>query len=64
MEGMLFGYEEWQNDWWIADIRRRRYDLVASRSIVRSPKMIWRGSMQPAIARCRHEWPALAVSSI
>ena len=20
---MLFGYEEWQNDWWLSDIRRR-----------------------------------------
>jgi hypothetical protein len=25
LQGMLFGYETWQNDWWIADIRRRRY---------------------------------------
>jgi len=25
MEGMLFGYEAWQNDWWLADMRRRRY---------------------------------------
>jgi hypothetical protein len=25
LQGMLFGYEAWQNDWWIADIRRRRY---------------------------------------
>jgi hypothetical protein len=24
MQGMLFGYEEWQNDWWLADIRKRR----------------------------------------
>jgi hypothetical protein len=23
LEGMLFGYEEWQNDWWLNDIRRR-----------------------------------------
>jgi len=23
-EGMLFGYEDWQNDWWIEDLRRRR----------------------------------------
>jgi hypothetical protein len=23
LEGMLFGYEEWQNDWWLSDIRRR-----------------------------------------
>ncbi len=23
-EGMLFGYEEWQNDWWLDDIRRFR----------------------------------------
>jgi hypothetical protein len=24
LQGMLFGYEEWQNDWWIADLRKRR----------------------------------------
>jgi len=24
MQGMLFGYEEWQNEWWLADFRRRR----------------------------------------
>jgi len=24
MEGTLFGYEEWQNDWWIAEFRKRR----------------------------------------
>jgi hypothetical protein len=24
MEGVLFGYEAWQNDWWIADFRKRR----------------------------------------
>jgi hypothetical protein len=23
LEGMLLGYEEWQNDWWLNDIRRR-----------------------------------------
>jgi hypothetical protein len=23
LEGMLFGYEDWQNDWWIDDIRKR-----------------------------------------
>jgi len=23
LQGMLFGYEEWQNDWWLSDIRRR-----------------------------------------
>ena len=23
MEGMLFGYEDWQNDWWLDNIRRR-----------------------------------------
>ena len=22
LEGMLFGYEDWQNDWWIEDIRK------------------------------------------
>jgi hypothetical protein len=24
MQGMLFGYEEWQNDWWLADLRKHR----------------------------------------
>ncbi len=24
LEGMLFGYEDWQNDWWIADMRERQ----------------------------------------
>jgi len=24
LEGMLFGYEEWENDWWIEDLRKRR----------------------------------------
>src|SRR5258708_1918703 len=24
MQGMLFGYEEWQNDWWLADRRKHR----------------------------------------
>ena len=23
LEGMLFGYEDWQNDWWIENIRKR-----------------------------------------
>jgi hypothetical protein len=23
LEGMLLGYDEWQNDWWFSDIRRR-----------------------------------------
>ena len=23
LQGMLFGYEDWQNDWWIADLRKR-----------------------------------------
>ena len=23
LEGMLFGYEDWQNDWWLEDIRKR-----------------------------------------
>lgn len=25
LEGMLFGYEEWQNDWWIERFRQRKY---------------------------------------
>jgi hypothetical protein len=24
LQGMLFGYEDWQNDWWLADLRKRR----------------------------------------
>jgi hypothetical protein len=28
LEGMLFGYEEWQMDWWIAHIRERRAIVV------------------------------------
>jgi hypothetical protein len=24
LEGMLFGYEDWQSDWWIEDVRKRR----------------------------------------
>jgi len=24
LEGMLFGYEDWQNDWWIEQIRQRK----------------------------------------
>jgi hypothetical protein len=23
LQGMLFGYEDWQNDWWINDLRKR-----------------------------------------
>ena len=31
LQGMLFGYEDWQNDWWIADLRKRgrKYGIVA-----------------------------------
>lgn len=25
LQGLLFGYEEWQNDWWIANLRESRY---------------------------------------
>jgi hypothetical protein len=25
LQGMLFGYEAWQNDWWIANLRKNRY---------------------------------------
>jgi hypothetical protein len=31
MEGMLFGYEEWQNDWWIAERRKRRREIEPPR---------------------------------
>jgi hypothetical protein len=27
LEGLLFGYEDWQNDWWIADIRKRELEF-------------------------------------
>jgi hypothetical protein len=29
IEGMLFGYEEWQMDWWIAHIREQKKALLA-----------------------------------
>lgn len=31
LQGMLFGYEDWQNDWWIAELRRRgrKFGIVA-----------------------------------
>ena len=34
MQGMLFGYEEWQNDWWLADRRSRRPDDDAARHLL------------------------------
>jgi len=34
MQGMLFGYEEWQNDWWLADRRSRRPDDDAARRLM------------------------------
>jgi len=30
MEGMLFGYEDWQNDWWIEDLRKRQIKFGSS----------------------------------
>jgi hypothetical protein len=27
LDGMLFGYEEWENDWWIADIHKREREF-------------------------------------
>ena len=27
LEGMLFGYEDWENDWWIADRRKREQEF-------------------------------------
>ncbi len=27
LQGMLFGYEDWQNDWWIADRRKREREF-------------------------------------
>jgi hypothetical protein len=30
LEGMLFGYEDWQNDWWIDDLRKRRHQFARS----------------------------------
>ncbi len=27
LEGMLFGYEDWQNDWWIEELRKSKYQF-------------------------------------
>ena len=27
LEGMLFGYEDWQNDWWIERLRKQRHEF-------------------------------------
>lgn len=37
LEGMLFGYTDWQMDWWIAHIRKRRTSLAIDADPSRSP---------------------------
>src|SRR6266566_837253 len=43
MEGMLFGYEEWQNDWWLADRRKHRgaYGCLLIYRSVNAEEMAW-----------------------
>jgi hypothetical protein len=43
MEGMLFGYEEWQNDWWIAGFRklRRRFGCMPVYRAVDAQELAW-----------------------
>jgi hypothetical protein len=43
MEGMLFGYEEWQNDWWISGFRklRRRFGCMPVYRAVNAKEMAW-----------------------
>jgi hypothetical protein len=43
MEGMLFGYEEWQNDWWIEQHKRRRgaFGCIAVYRAVAAPDLEW-----------------------
>lgn len=50
LEGMLLGYEDWQNDWWIEDLRRRGvrwgaltvYLAVTDRELSAIEDMGWR----------------------
>jgi hypothetical protein len=43
MQGMLFGYEEGQNDWWLADIRKRRmrYGCVPIYCAISAEDLAW-----------------------
>jgi hypothetical protein len=43
LQGMLFGYEDWQNDWWIADIqkRRRRFGCLPVCRAVSAEDLAW-----------------------
>ncbi len=52
LEGMLFGYEDWQNDWWI-NVSKHRGALVACAVAARLPPPGWHGSKAPDSARCR-----------
>ncbi|MGE4076243.1 MAG: hypothetical protein AB7F22_11875 [Reyranella sp.] len=42
LEGMLFGYEEWQNDWWIDDLRQR--------SAVFGTMLVWMAVDKPTLS--------------
>ena len=43
LQGMLFGYEEWQNDWWIAEFRkrRRRFGCLPAYRAVNAQELAW-----------------------
>jgi hypothetical protein len=43
MQGMLFGYENWQNDWWLADLgkRRRRFGCLSVYRAVSAGDLEW-----------------------
>jgi hypothetical protein len=52
LEGMLYGYESWQNDWWI-DNWYKTAALADRDFVVRSPPRDWHGSRPPGFAHCR-----------
>jgi hypothetical protein len=43
MEGMLFGYEDWQNDWWIEQLRKRGrvFGAIAVYRTVGTAELSW-----------------------
>jgi len=57
LEGMLFGYEDWQNDWWIENLRKKQrqfgtsllYLAVSARELTGIESNGWRAL--PAMAR-------------
>ena len=54
LEGMLFGYEDWQNDWWIEDLRKRGLQWgTALLYLAVTELATWQDWKTPAIAPCR-----------